>query len=142
MKNSLTQLYRRNSKIVTGILIIPGVVFLISSIFNRDYDYFLNMKFAYTACTFFILALIHPWRKTKNFIHLMIYSAIGFPTILMFGGAAAFLIQKVTDNTVIIIFIEVIGFSLLNIALIVCPIAFLTGFIGTILVGHFVKKQV
>ncbi|UCC81245.1 MAG: hypothetical protein JSW64_07785 [Candidatus Zixiibacteriota bacterium] len=76
------------------------------------------------------LAFVHRWRKSRKFEILTIASFIGFFVFAILHGVFEALGEKFIDTVIIYYLFAGINVSSFFMAILICPVGFIVGFIG------------
>ena len=104
-------------------LISSGVIAVILALIIGIDDNPLGLLLCFAGLTAIILAFVYHWKRTRNYVILLVSSLIGF------------VVFAVLHNVLEAIGLEIIGAGFFLIAVLICPPSFIIGLIGTIIRG-------
>jgi hypothetical protein len=104
-------------------LAILGCVLIAMALILGIDDNLPGILLCYAGITSITFAFIHHWKKSKNYVILLVASIIGF------------VVFAILHNVFEAIGVEIIGAGFFLIAVFVCPVTFLIGLVGTLTTG-------
>jgi uncharacterized membrane protein len=95
---------------------------------------------AFLAAVSLILAFVHPWRTTREFIFLLLASLFGFVLFIILNIIFDSVLKDPTASPALQDLIQSPAFDLLNLIIsMLCPAAFLVGAVGS--VAMFIRSR-
>ena len=125
----------RNRNRTSILLMICGVLALGAAVVGID-DNPPGLLLAYLSAAAFTVALVHPWRATRNFSMLMLASVLGFLVFGFLHNAFHGLASVAGSSGGAHDLLSGVGVVFFLIAVLLCPPAFLVGAVGAMVMSR------
>jgi len=133
MKSSIKLLFSGSNRKTTLIFLFIGIILLAAAFVVGINDNLPGVILCYLGIIALILVFIHPWRKPRPYVILLIVSVIGFPVFAILHNLMYALTQITGDLILLGKFIEILDVLFFLIAILVCPPGILIGIVGSIM---------
>ena len=88
---------------------------------------------AFLAAIAFVLAFVHPWRTSRQFVRLLYISVAGFIVSAILHNIFEAVAAKLGDSGLLPDLLSVAGGAFFFIAVLICPSAVLVAVVGTLI---------
>ena len=134
----LSEFYsRRTRREVTFIMITLSIIFLITAFSIGIENNFPGILFLCLGIITLIIAFIHHWREKRKFKFLRIFSLLGIPVFAVMHNLLHALNKILENSTIISNIVGYLSVLSLILAVIFCPLGYLIGVIGSLLVRKY-----
>jgi len=120
---------------VSLVLAATSIVCLVAAFLVGISDNRLGITLCYMATTIFTLALVHSWRRTRNFLILFGAGLVGFPVFAVLHNVFYALAEIAKDVAIVHHSMEFLHAAFFIIAIMVCPPAVGIGAVGGVVVA-------
>jgi len=98
-----------------------------------------GILFAYLAATAFVLAFVHPWRTTRQFMFLLCASVLGFAIFALLNNFFAAVAHNQETPGALQYLLQGLAVAAIILATLICPAAFIVGAVGW--VAMFIRSR-
>ncbi len=140
MKKYFSKLFSAPYRKITIGLLLTGAAFAIAASIAGIADNLPGIILLFIGLLSLIFAIIHPWRKTKSYLILLVVSLVGGILFAILHNVFHALSIKLAHLEIIANLFEGADVVSFLIAVLICPVGLLIGFFGTILT-YFLRQN-
>jgi len=130
---------RHNRKMTVILLAVCGLLAIAAVVVGID-ENLPGILLAFLAATAFVLAFVHPWRTTRQFMFLLLASVLGFILFIILSMISDSIVQNPASSDTLQKLIESpVNEALSIIFAMLCPAAFLVGVVGAVVM--FIRNR-
>ncbi len=133
MIDALANPHNRNR---TFIFLVACSVLAIAAIMVGIDDNPPGVILAYLSAFAFVLAFVHPWRTSKQFLRLIYQSVLVFIVITVLSNLFEFFASNPGISKPVVMLLNGAGAIFFLIAVLLCPICLLVGVIGFVVMNY------
>ncbi len=89
-----------------------------------------GLLLAFLSASAFVLAFVHPWRTSKQFLYLILASVLGFIVFVLLHNAFDFVASELGGSGIVPGLLDIISTAFFIFATLLCPPGLLVGVIG------------
>ena len=127
----------RNRSRSLMLLAVCGVLAFAASVLGIS-DNPPGLVLAFLSTIAFVLAFVHPWRTSKQFLFLVYASGLGFVIFVILHNVFEVIASKMGESGLAYSLLNGAGVAFFFIAILVCPSGLLVGAVGALMAR---KKQ-
>ena len=130
---------RHNRKMTVILLAVCGLLAIAAVVVGID-ENLPGILLAFLAATAFVLAFVHPWRTTRQFMFLLLASVLGFILFIILSMISDSIVQNPASSDTLQKLIESpVNEALSIIFAMLCSAAFLVGVVGAVVM--FIRNR-
>lgn len=133
MKNYIDSLFNPTNRKLTFILLGSGVLMILLAMLIGVSDNPPGIAVLFTGMILTFLAFVHYWRSAKAYLWLMLFSLLGGVVFAVLHNLLDALSVSLADISFLPNVIEVFSAMCFLIAVLVCPVGLVVGFLGALL---------
>jgi uncharacterized membrane protein (UPF0136 family) len=122
------------------LLVICGLLAIAAAFAGID-DNPPGILLAYLAATAFVLAFVHPWRTSRQFMRLLYVSILGFVVFGLLHNVFEAIASYLGGSGLLNGLLNGIGGVLFLVAVLVCPPGLLVGAVGAVVMSIRNRRQ-
>jgi len=123
----------RQNRILTIVFLAISIVFAVSAFIVGISDNPPGILLAFGSAVALILAVVHPWKTTKQFRRLLYGALLGFVVFAILHNLFEALAGKLAGSGVFQIVLQGFGVAAFLIAVLICPSAIVVSVIGLLI---------
>ena len=132
---------RHNRKMTVILLAVCGLLAIAAVVVGID-ENLPGILLAFLAATAFVLAFVHPWRTTRQFMFLLLASVLGFILFIILSMISDSIVQNPASSDTLQKLIESpVNEALSIIFAMLCSAAFLVGVVGAVIMFICNRRQ-
>ncbi len=123
------------NKVWSLIFFAIGVILAVAALIPGLIPKPLAMVLAVLSAIALILVFVHPWRASREFLRLLLYSVIGLVVSAIFSNVFEAIAPNVGSSGLVFKLLNGMGGIFFIIAILICPAGMLVGIIGAIIMA-------
>ncbi len=123
------------NKVWSLIFFAIGVIMAVAALIPGLIPKPLAMVLAVLSAIALILVFVHPWRASREFLRLLLYSVIGLVVSAIFSNVFEAIAPNVGSSGLVFKLLNGMGGIFFIIAILICPAGMLVGIIGAIIMA-------
>jgi len=125
----------RNRSRSLMLLAVCGVLAFAASVLGIS-DNPPGLVLAFLSTIAFVLAFVHPWRTSKQFLSLVYASGLGFVIFVILHNVFEVIASKIGESGLAYSLLNGAGVAFFFIAILVCPSGLLVGAVGAVIMSR------
>ncbi len=141
LQNLFKPYRNRRTLIISILFLLTGVILTTVALLIGISDHLPGIILLILGLFMLVLAIVHHWRKARSYQVLLVVSAIGFPVSVIFHNLFEAAGAHFSDITLLSHLFNALGVIFFFLAIIICPVAILTGLTGLIVFMTIEQNQ-